>query len=204
MTSLDDPSSTAPSSSGNSIASELDDTIQLISEGMHEFRGEMERINVSATKISARTTYIIRGTLVILIFAFGYVFFQVIHLTDTMIEMIGSMNTMYTQFGGMSRDMRGITVSVVSIGGNVTGMPAIAVDMQAMNRDVQGMRQSVKLMTDDIDNMDKEIDFIRGGTQQMAGRFVNVNNSVSHMNYNVRQMSRPTDWLGPLNWFTPP
>ncbi|MBF0097596.1 MAG: hypothetical protein HQM04_13835 [Magnetococcales bacterium] len=183
---------------------DFDDTIQILSSALQEFRDDMERVDRVAGKISQRTNRVIRGAIVILVLAFSYVFVQVIQLTSTMVDMIGSMNTMYTRFGGMSEDMRQITQSVLSMGNNVQGMPQIAVYMKNMNQSVQGMQGSVLRMKEDVGRMDQEIGVINRDTYQMAVRFNNLTNSVSHLNHNVRQMSRPTDLLGPLNWFAPP
>ncbi|MBF0630517.1 MAG: hypothetical protein HQL89_05955 [Magnetococcales bacterium] len=183
---------------------ELDDAVAIISEAFGSFRAEMEQINTVATKIANKTQWVIRVTMGILILAFSYVFFQVTQVTTNMIDMIGSMDTMLNRFGGMSEDMGYLTNSVQAMGNHIQGMPVIAQDMQRMNRDVAGMRHSVSSMLGEVASMEKNIEFIRLGTYQMADRFVSVNGAVSHMNYNVRQMSRPTNMLGPMNWLTPP
>ncbi|MBF0185657.1 MAG: hypothetical protein HQM06_14900 [Magnetococcales bacterium] len=182
----------------------LEQTIQMVSAALGEFRSDMQRIDVSAEKIGQRTNRIIRGAIAILAVAFAYVFFQVVQLTATMVDMIGSLNTMYTRFGGMSEDMNAITKAVVSMGNHVQGMPSIADNMKNMNHSVQGMQKSVFGMKNDMGRMDQQIGMIYADTAQMAGRFANLTQSVSHLNYNVWQMSRPTEMLGPLNWFAPP
>lgn len=183
---------------------EMDDAALIISEAFGSFREEMEQINRVASQIANKTQLFIRVTLGILIVAFAYVFFQVTQVTTNMLDMIGSMDTMLNRFGGMSEDMGHLTDAVQSMGDNIQGMPVIAQDMQRMNQDVAGMQHSVAAMLGDVASMDKNVDFIRFSTYQMANRFVSVNGAVSHMNYNVRQMSRPTDMFGPMNWLTPP
>lgn len=183
---------------------EMDDAVAIISEAFGSFKAEMAQIDVVATKIAQRTQWFIRVTMSILVVAFAYVFFQVTQVTTNMVDMIGSMDTMLNRFGGMSEDMGYLTAAVQSMGGNIQGMPIIAQDMKRMNQDVAGMQHSVTAMLGDVIGMDKNVDTIRFSTYQMANRFVNVNGAVSHMNYNVRQMSRPTNMFGPMNWLTPP
>ncbi|MBF0139377.1 MAG: hypothetical protein HQL74_03745 [Magnetococcales bacterium] len=183
---------------------EMDDAIGIISETFGTFRAEMEQVNRVASKIAKKTQWFIRITMGIIAVAFAYVFFQVTQVTTNMVDMIGSMDTMLNRFGGMSEDMGHLTAAVQSMGDNIQGMPVIAQDMQRMNQDVAGMQNSVSAMLADVTSMDKNVDTIRLSTYQMADRFVSVNGAVSHMNYNVWQMSRPTNMFGPMNWLSPP
>lgn len=183
---------------------EMNDAVAIISAAFGSFKAEMVQIDAFAAKIAQRTQWFIRVTMSVLVVAFAYVFFQVTQVTTNMADLIGSMDTMLNRFGGMSEDMGYLTTAVQSMGENIQGMPVIAQDMKRMNQDVAGMRHSVTTMLGDVIGMDKNVDTIRLGIHQMAVRFVNVNGAVSHMNYNVRQMSRPTNMLGPMNWLTPP
>lgn len=182
---------------------EIQTTIDTITETLGAFSAEMAAIDKIAHKISRRTTRLIKTVLTILGISSMIILFLVVDLTDNMSKMIESMNTMYTHFGFMSKDMREITASVKNMGQNIDGIPVIAEAMKQMNFDVQGMNASVTGMDKNVQSMERNLVKIDGGVWEMSGRFISVTGAVDHMNYNVNQMSRPTDALSPFNFMIP-
>ncbi|MBF0585216.1 MAG: hypothetical protein HQL80_13430 [Magnetococcales bacterium] len=183
---------------------EMQTTIDTVIETFGKFEAEMSLIDTMATKISKRTNRLIRVVLTILAGSGAMILLMVVNLTDNMSMMIESMNTMYNHFGLMSKNMHAITGSVINMGQNIEGIPAIAGSMQQMNGDVKGMNSSVVSMIHPIQSMEQNIGRINGGVWEMSGRFHSVTGAVNHMNYDVNQMSRPTDMVSPLGWMTPP
>ncbi|MEO5339139.1 MAG: hypothetical protein H7837_01280 [Magnetococcus sp. MYC-9] len=179
---------------------EMQATIDLVTQTIGDFNAEMVEVDRVAAQIGRRTTRLIRMVLSVLAVSGAIILYLVVHLTGNMSTMIESMNTMYSHFGLMSKNMHEITGSVTNMGHNIVGIPSIAKAMQQMNGDVSGMSGSVTRMTLHIQSMERNIGLIDGGVQEMSGRFISVTGSVNRLNYNVNQMARPTDMLGPFGW----
>ncbi|MBF0124935.1 MAG: hypothetical protein HQL60_06340 [Magnetococcales bacterium] len=179
-------------------------TLDIITETFGTFRAEMESVDKIAFKIGRRTTRLIRVVLTILAISSTIVLFLVADLTSSLTQMIDSMNAMYNHFGYMSKDMNDITASVNNMGQNIQGIPVIAEAMKQMNHDVAGMDGAVVGMKDNMQSMEQGIVQIDRGVWEMSGRFNSVTMAVSHMNYNVNQMTRPTNMMNPMGWMIPP
>ncbi len=179
---------------------EIQATLDLMVQTLGKFDADMAAIDVMAARIGKRTTRLIRVVLTVLAGCGAVILFLVADLTGNMSTMIESMNTMYNHFGFMSKNMHTITDSVTHMGQNIQGIPKIADSMKQMNGDVKGMNTSVAGMTHNIQSMEHNIGLIDGGVWEMSRRFNSVTGAVNHMNYNVNQMARPTDMMGPLGW----
>ncbi|NGZ05208.1 MAG: hypothetical protein G8237_02515 [Magnetococcales bacterium] len=177
---------------------EISTTIHTMTQTLDTFHADMTVMDARSDDIARHTTRLIRMVLTILAGSSAIIMFLLTDLTDSMSAMIENMNTMYSHFGLVSKNMHHITGSVINMGDNIQGIPAIAKSMQHMNKDVKGMNGAVANMNQNIQSMERHIGQIDGGVAEMSGRFVSVTRAVNHMNYNVNQMAKPTDLLGPL------
>ncbi|HAT49327.1 MAG: hypothetical protein HQL07_17500 [Nitrospirae bacterium] len=181
------------------MRSENDVTLGAVLEVLEGFRSEMEAIDKIAGTIAAKTTRLIRIVFGLLTGVAIVIFFMVNNLTRDMSGMLSEMTVMFEHFGGMSDDMHQITGSVQNMGANIEGIPVIAEAMKSMNQNVGGMKQSVAVMRRDVTGMNADIGNVALDTGEMAGRLVTVTRAVTHMRYNVNQMSRPTEIMNMFN-----
>ena len=166
-------------------------TLIILTEGMEQFRAEMETIDKVASRIAEKTSRIIRIVMNTLTVASVFLAFLVYSMTGYLTVMLGNLDDMYSEFGIMSENMQMITRSVESIGVNVSGMPLIANNMSSMSTDLTGMVGSVSNIQLEMNGMEHNTGMMGANTGEMASRFVNLNRAVNHIGYNVNQMGKP-------------
>ena len=166
-------------------------TLRILTGEMGRFRDEMEALDKVATRISSRTTRMIKFVMMTLFVASLFLCYLVYAMTDYLTVMLGHLDDMYAEFGTMSENMQMITGSVNNIGGNITGMPVIAENMVTMSGDLNGMVGSVQNIKIEMSGMENNTAMLGLNTGEMASRFVNLDRAVNHIGYNVNQMGKP-------------
>jgi len=163
-----------------------------------DFERAMEDISHRGERIASRTSWIIRGVVMLALVAGLSIFYLTYLLVDDMKLLAGDMVNMYRQFGAMTDHVTQMDKSVVEMGGHVGGIPLIAKDMESMSRSVGSMQRSVAQMDDAVAQMDANMVVVTNGVHDMAGRFGVLTHNVEGMSWNVNQMRQPTDMLPPF------
>jgi hypothetical protein len=120
---------------GGFMGSQDANTLELLMDEMAKFRADMENIDAAAVKIGANTSRIIKVVLAVLAALSLYLAYLVFSMASYLAVMLGHLDSMYSQFGFMSDDMRLIAQSVRNMGENITVMPDIEKNMRVMRAD---------------------------------------------------------------------
>lgn len=171
------------------------DPIDEIAHALATVRGEMEAVDVVATRIARRTQRTLMLVMGVLALASLLVLLLVFRMAQNMARMNSELATMYGHFGNMTVEMRRITTRVSHIGESVSRLPGIAQDIQAMKGGMHGMVQSMEQMNRDTGVIDTNLVSMNGGMQEMTQHFGTIGRAVNHMQYNSYQMSAPMSWF---------
>lgn len=163
----------------------------IIYDSMSKFADEMRHENDIGIRIAKKTSLFINLVVILFFISSSAILYKTSYLTDSMIHLAGDMVQMYNHFGEMSDDVSLMSVSVRNMDNSINGMPAISDNMLTMGKSISLMQTHVSSMENNVSAMENKMSTISFHVNDMSKRFVWLNNSVWHMQYNTRQMSKP-------------
>jgi hypothetical protein len=178
------------------------DVFEMIASAMTDFREEMEYSDEVGSRIAAKTRFIMRAVLTILIMSSIYLVYMIYLMASNMTHMTAHLENMYSSFGLMSQNMHEITQTVGSMSSSISGIPVIAESMNQIDIDVIGMKGSVYEINQSMAAIDNDMVKINLNMQEMTGRLSNMNRSVNTISYDVNGVSLPMN-SGPMSGFWP-